>query len=96
MDRCIQNDCQQIFDKKFTCELCNKNYCSNCIYLICIICHKRFACFYCGSSDINYGYITGYSKVKSPKTGLISCSKHIKFEYEERKCEQDSCIICKN
>lgn len=95
MEYCSQYDCKEILEKKHTCELCNKNFCNNCIYLICTICHKRFTCFHCGSQDRNYGFITGYCKVKSPITGFIACSKHIDKKYEERKCEEENCIVCK-
>ena len=30
------------------CEICNKKYCINCMYLTCKICHIAFTCFWCG------------------------------------------------
>jgi hypothetical protein len=35
-------------DYKYPCEKCNNTYCINCMYLPCIICHRLFACFWCG------------------------------------------------
>lgn len=96
MDYCCQYDCKQKLNEKYICELCNKIYCQNCMYLICSICHKKFTCFFCGSEDRRVSFITGYSKFKSCVTGFISCSKHRNFNYEERKCEQNGCLVCKN
>lgn len=96
MDYCCQYDCKQKLNDKYICELCNKNYCVNCMYLICSICHKKFACFSCGSQEIRISHITGYCKLRTYVTGFICCSKHINTKYEERKCEVNNCSICKN
>ena len=95
MDYCFQYDCKEYLYESFICESCNKTYCKNCIYLICSICHKRFACFSCGSKERILSSITGYCKFKSNVTAYICCKKHMDQKYEKNMCEQINCTICK-
>ena len=49
------------------CELCEKFFCINCMYLICDTCHNEFTCFHCGCI---YKLTGRFAK-------QILCKKHI-------------------
>ena len=91
---CNQSDCKSFFEETFLCELCNKKFCKNCIYLICTICHKKFTCFFCGRNDRELSFINSYSKIRSKVTGFICCSEHMDVKYEKGKCKEENCSIC--
>jgi hypothetical protein len=59
------------------CELCDKYFCFNCMYLTCNICHLSYTCYWCGQHK------------KSEKNYIQKCKKHINTILE--KCEQKNC-----
>ncbi len=47
--------CGMIKDKVYTCGICNKTYCINCMYSLCSKCHKDIYCYWCGLKYSKYG-----------------------------------------
>ena len=80
----IEND--PIFTPNL-CELCNNYFCYNCMYLTCNICHLSFACFWCGTKNLNF------SVVKNNKYSQ-KCKKHIYTTIV--KCEENNCLCKRN
>jgi len=35
----------------YVCEICNGNFCVNCMYLFCGLCNIYFTCFWCGKKE---------------------------------------------
>lgn len=89
--------CNCITDKpKIVCELCEKMFCDNCIYLICFICHKKFTCFNCGFKERQKYFVGLHSAVICKRSYIHCCKKHIECTINDKQsCEQIDCKICK-
>ena len=65
-NKCFQSNCNFHTNNLYLCDLCNKQYCINCMYLICAICNEYCCCFWCGYScdyeNINTRYLTKCKK----------------------------------
>jgi len=82
-----KNKCEK-YDKPVfyeICEICDNLFCNNCMYLICVICHKQYVCFHCGSQERNRSFLTGNNYI-------IRCNAHLNSS--EEKCEVNGCKIC--
>ena len=44
----INKDSNNILGKFYKCNLCQDEFCVNCMYLFCPLCKIYFACFWCG------------------------------------------------
>ena len=89
--------CNCIVDNpKTTCELCNKYFCDNCMYLICHICHKKFTCFGCGSQERQKYFLNLPCAVINKYAYMNCCKKHINYKIiNVNDCQQPNCKLCK-
>lgn len=76
--------CDSLCETKFTnCEMCQQNFCVNCMYLFCFECKEYYSCFWCGSKLKNENGIENIDNVS------FRCSKHPiglpKFKVEYRR-----------
>lgn len=46
-------NCKNLENKFYICELCNKQYCINCMYLYCSECKIYCFCFWCGRKKMD-------------------------------------------
>ena len=44
----INKNKNKLLCRHYKCDLCDKQYCINCMYLWCCVCKNDFACFWCG------------------------------------------------
>jgi len=66
------SDPNSIFGQFYECEICNKHFCINCMYLICCVCNNNFTCFWCGS---HFKHTNNISYLDEEKLKCIKCSK---------------------
>ena len=46
--QCGGDGCNIQTNKIYRCDLCDKKFCINCMYLLCPICNREYTCFWCG------------------------------------------------
>jgi hypothetical protein len=52
-NKCFQPNCNFKTNEFYLCDICNKQYCINCMYLYCFLCNEYCCCFWCGYAS-NY------------------------------------------
>jgi len=61
-----------VFGDFYKCEICNKKFCVNCIYLYCSTCNNFVTCFWCGT---NYKHKNNISYLEKVNIKCAKCSK---------------------
>jgi len=61
-----------IFGKFYGCEICNAEFCVNCMYLYCSTCNNFVNCFWCGT---NYKHKNNISYLEKENIKCAKCSK---------------------
>jgi hypothetical protein len=63
--------CDSPCETKLTnCEMCQQNFCVNCMYLFCFECKEYYSCFWCGSK------LKNENGIKNIDNELFRCIKH--------------------
>ena len=69
-------NCKNLENKFYICELCNKQYCINCMYLYCSECKIYCFCFWCGRKKMDTenteSVYTSQKNMRSCKVGFFT------------------------
>lgn len=83
LDKYVMCEGCDITDVELTdCEMCQKKYCVNCMYLFCFECKENYACFWCGSK-----FRTGLGIEEPVYNEIFRCKKH-KLGFPDWKIEE--------